>query len=1069
MDIGNYFKVGQLFESKENLHSSLRTFCFSQNVGISSIGAKFICKFGKKSQNKTCIPTSLDTKVPRTAPVSLKGGCPFEIRFSGTVRKPPKNGSTNSQWDFSKPVKITFINPNHSCDQTPQSLKVALTRSGDYAKHLTTHSIFHLCRCLEADPKLDHRVIRGLVKDCLPHNVQFTGKQICNLRYSLLNKIRTLPSSIKDDYGKFLAMFPNKSFLDCIKCDPDTEREVESIQQCWRDRLNETITAGNKTNDVTKIQQMLRTMKATETGFDYRIAYDPQTSEVTGVIWMTASMRANLINYGHFVSFDVMHHEFNEFHWPYCGVALIREDGSMCLACEALSCSESYGAYKFVSSSMYSMCPGASPTDVLVVSADGRLNSDFVANELGMVNANFIEDRWHLINKKIPKIFGTVVHSRISEYMNGMVRAKSEEDFVSNAEYARRELSPNVSLLDKLDDLILHKHTYTDYIISKYPGMLGKVSSTPSEQNHSSIHSWLGSKYMEPVTTYFKDLYFRHLHRISEWDSNLFIQNIELARLANLHKITCPSLYEASRLFNLSGYKRLVIEFMATKDYTESRQGNQVHVRRIGSDAPPRIIKDSDLLCDCDVQTVHDFGNCRHFLKRNKLFISAVKISPRYTLRKSVQKVAIRDPLVNACNKETRAIVPLPQGGTLQATSDVEPIKEEIPPPRGLPKTISLKSHALTFSLKSQAPPKYKELKSLCDDLINNVSREDPSTRTYIAGMLISMNSALRNTNSTHTRNAMNTGTCPTLETLSTLWTQHVNKFSQMPMESSPSMERSQNIPFVAMPSKSRAASSTTKRMKDQREEYLLTSHKRGKKNKPTCSFCKLEGHKNNSQRCKKATFGIMIQNPETFKDYILRNVPYSSPFKESELDFVCTNTYSSSNGKSRHLQVKAIYPPYISGTPFQQVRFPIEQLLFRVSIIGGKRNDILRPDIVITGTEVSVYISNASPSRHIFDKLGPVHSVRASSYNSATMEASAHHMLPPTSVVQHLPAQLTNYSPNMYPLQNLNTFNVGHLFHPNVHRVQHGTVQRVNPTVPNPAFGGSTNQTSAIDDEIKL
>ena len=70
-------------------------------------------------------------------------------------------------------------------------------------------------------------------------------------------------------HNKFLDKFPNNAFLDCIKCDPDTEREVESIQQCWRDLLNETITAGScKTNDVTKIQQMLGTMKATKTGFD---------------------------------------------------------------------------------------------------------------------------------------------------------------------------------------------------------------------------------------------------------------------------------------------------------------------------------------------------------------------------------------------------------------------------------------------------------------------------------------------------------------------------------------------------------------------------------------------------------------------------------------------------------------------------------------------------------------------------------------------------------------------------------------------------------------------------------
>ena len=84
-------------------------------------------------------------------------------------------------------------------------------------------------------------------------------------------------------------------------------------------------------------------------------------------------------------------------------------------------------------------------------------------------------------------------------------------------------------------------------------------------------------------------------------------------------------------------------------------------------------------------------------------------------------------------------------------------------------------------------------------------------------------------------------------------------------------------------------------------------------------------------------------------------------------------------------------------------------------------------------------------------------------------MEASVLHMPPLTSVVQYLPSRITNYPPNMNPLQNLNTFNVGHLCHPNVHSVQHCTVQKVNPTVPIPAFGGSTNEKSAIDDEIKL
>jgi hypothetical protein len=166
-----------------------------------------------------------------------------------------------------------------------------------------------------------------------------------------------MPFSTRSNYESFTSQFPNDSFLKDIICDSVTEIEGNAINDYWKTMINQMVSDGN----ITQIHEILQTMKDADTGFDYRISHNEASREITGVVWMTSAMRGNLLDYGTYISLDVMHHEFNEFHWPYCGVALIREDGSMCLGCESLSCTESFDCYVFVCSSMYSMCSNSSP------------------------------------------------------------------------------------------------------------------------------------------------------------------------------------------------------------------------------------------------------------------------------------------------------------------------------------------------------------------------------------------------------------------------------------------------------------------------------------------------------------------------------------------------------------------------------------------------------------------------------------------------------------------------------------------------------------------------------------
>ena len=59
-------------------------------------------------------------------------------------------------------------------------------------------------------------------------------------------------------------------------------------------------------------------------GFSYNTFRD-DCGQVTGVVWMTATMRSNFELFGHYISLDVMQRGINTHNWPYLAATVSNE------------------------------------------------------------------------------------------------------------------------------------------------------------------------------------------------------------------------------------------------------------------------------------------------------------------------------------------------------------------------------------------------------------------------------------------------------------------------------------------------------------------------------------------------------------------------------------------------------------------------------------------------------------------------------------------------------------------------------------------------------------------------
>ena len=264
--------------------------------------------------------------------------------------------------------------------------------------------------------------------------------------------------------------------------------------------------------------EYMEALRESNIGFDYQLLADTN-GRCTGCIWQTSTMKDNFDRFGCFLNIDAMKRGINKLLWPYMSITMYNEINCVCVACEAIICSEREESYNAMIQFVLRNSKRRSNENIHVIAADGFINQDCVTNKFGLPNATYMCDVWHLFDSILPKRFGNETFNAIKTYLQSMCYSKTESHFEQAYNKAMKILqdkpSSTANSEDQLRKFYNEKNMYTSHILSKKKGTRGCHGSSISESNHSSVLVHLnegdkyGNNYCEKPHTLVKDLFFR--------------------------------------------------------------------------------------------------------------------------------------------------------------------------------------------------------------------------------------------------------------------------------------------------------------------------------------------------------------------------------------------------------------------------------------------------------------------------------------------------------------------------------------------------------------------------------
>ena len=193
----------------------------------------------------------------------------------------------------------------------------------------------------------------------------------------------------------------------------------------------------------------------------------------------------------------MMKYGLNTLLWPYVAVSMYDKDKKLCIACEGILCGEKVDMYQFVAHFLSEFAPGRPLSEVDIVAGDGFFDQEMIV-DFGFVNAIFIMDHFHLYvspNPGLAKIFGKAGYELLKGHLVQMIQANSQEDFESFLLAAREKLHAqtprNGQMESDLEKFAKKRHSYAQYCLDKITGNRELHGSSVSEQNNSSVTSYL--------------------------------------------------------------------------------------------------------------------------------------------------------------------------------------------------------------------------------------------------------------------------------------------------------------------------------------------------------------------------------------------------------------------------------------------------------------------------------------------------------------------------------------------------------------------------------------------------
>ena len=216
--------------------------------------------------------------------------------------------------------------------------------------------------------------------------------------------------------------------------------------------------------------EYMEALRESNIGFDYQLLADTN-GRCTGCIWQTSTMKDNFDRFGVFFSIDAMKRGINKLLWPYMSITMYNEINCVCVACEAIICSEREESYNTMIQFVFKNSKKRTNENIHVIAADVFINQDCVTNKFGLPHATYMCDTWHLFDFILPKCFVVGTFNLTKTYLQSICYSKTEAQFELAFTKAMTILQEkhvcNENLEEHLCKFYNEKNMYASYILSK--------------------------------------------------------------------------------------------------------------------------------------------------------------------------------------------------------------------------------------------------------------------------------------------------------------------------------------------------------------------------------------------------------------------------------------------------------------------------------------------------------------------------------------------------------------------------------------------------------------------------
>ena len=327
--IEDLFVKGQVWINKKSLVESFTRYCGMQNVLLRATGTNsdtLRCNRQGSYRNKKQ-KNGNRCNIRQLSGGSIHTNCGFYLKMKSTQTKKVQGSKrcyTRPLFDDNTPVKIDSFSFAHTngCNPCPQQYQFVMSRTGSYIKGTNRRAMFDICSYQKTKGRVPSSYIRHVLQRIFPIDKNVTKQDVYYMR---LRCRRLLPLLASDQsFEEFEKVVSDSDIPHDYRYNTIIDNDDEACavaKDIWIDFLNEDST---NCDSAASFQTYLKLISQNAKGFSYKLSYDNQMC-ITGVVWMTSTMRSSFERFGSYIALDTMKRGLNTLLWPYLAVTMQNE------------------------------------------------------------------------------------------------------------------------------------------------------------------------------------------------------------------------------------------------------------------------------------------------------------------------------------------------------------------------------------------------------------------------------------------------------------------------------------------------------------------------------------------------------------------------------------------------------------------------------------------------------------------------------------------------------------------------------------------------------------------------